>query len=111
MSKHTAENDAPAVSLDQHRVDRVPTPAPGEPAITFGMDDDRITFRDQDALDEYVRGAIAEFDSLAPIVRAAVVDWNTRKGEPGDDVSAFIARALVGARVRVAPPASTGGDA
>lgn len=28
---------------------------PDNPAITFGMDDDRITFRDQEALDEYVR--------------------------------------------------------
>jgi hypothetical protein len=28
------------------------------PAITFGLDDDRITFRDQAALDEYVIGAI-----------------------------------------------------
>lgn len=35
-------------------------PAPGEPAITFYMDDDRITFRDQAALDEYVAGAILD---------------------------------------------------
>lgn len=35
-------------------------PAPGEPEITFGMDDDRITFRDQAALDEYVAGAMFE---------------------------------------------------
>lgn len=35
-------------------------PAPGEPAITINMDDDRITFRDQAALDEYVLGYLSE---------------------------------------------------
>lgn len=49
---------------------RAPRPAPGEPAITFGMDDSRITFRDQAALDEYVAGALAEVVALVPIFEA-----------------------------------------
>lgn len=48
-------------SLDQRRAERDESlPAAGEPAITFGMDDDRIMFRDQAALDEYVAGAMLE---------------------------------------------------
>lgn len=35
---------------------------PDEPVITFYMDDGRIIFRDQDALDEYVAGAILEYE-------------------------------------------------
>ncbi len=35
-------------------------PMPGGPAITFGMDTDAITFRDEAALDEYIAGAILE---------------------------------------------------
>ena len=58
---HSAERDAAVASLDQRRAKRNESlPTPGEPAITFGMDDDRITFRDQAALDEYVAGAILE---------------------------------------------------
>ena len=50
---------------DEFRIENVRSatahlPATGEPAITFGMDDERITFRDQAALDEYVAGAILE---------------------------------------------------
>ena len=37
------------------------TPTPGgPPAIEMSMDDDRITFRDQEALDEYVTGALGD---------------------------------------------------
>lgn len=61
MSEHSAEKDAAVASLDQRRAKRDESlPAPGTPAITFGMDDDAITFRDQAALDEYVAGAILE---------------------------------------------------
>jgi hypothetical protein len=53
------------VEDDEFRIENVRSavehlPASGEPEITFDMDDERITFRDQAALDEYVAGAILE---------------------------------------------------
>lgn len=61
----------------QHRAERVPSPEPGEPSIAFGMDDDRITFCNQAALDEYVRGAIAE--TTAPALEAADIESDARE--------------------------------
>lgn len=56
---HNADSDAGVRSLAQHRTKRnEQVPTPGEPLITFYMDDDRITFRDQSVLDEYVADAI-----------------------------------------------------
>lgn len=57
----SAEKDSGVTNLDQRRAKRDEiAPESGEPAITFYMDDDQIMFRDQMALDEYVRGAREE---------------------------------------------------
>jgi hypothetical protein len=104
----SAEDDAAVVDLDQHRAQRVPMPAPGEPAITFGMDDDRITFRDQAALDEYVRGSSAEIDAttLVKAIRMAIIAWNTLgPGKAFADAAEFIAAWLV--ENKVYPPEGT----
>lgn len=52
-----------ADDLAARREARAPLPGDGTPAIEFGMDDERIIFRDQPALDEYVRGALADTET------------------------------------------------
>jgi len=46
----------------------------------------------------------AEIDALLPIVRAAVVAWNSRTDDDPDDVSAYLTGFLVARGVCVTPP-------
>lgn len=68
----SAESDAGVASLAQHRADKRPTSLPRDrvPAITFFMDDDRIIFRDEAALDEYVAGVLAPVQALVRVFEA-----------------------------------------
>jgi hypothetical protein len=55
----------------------VPLPAdPDNPAITFGVDDPRITFRDQETLDEYVRAAHGAVSKTPNDVQRIVNAWD-----------------------------------
>lgn len=76
------------IDLNSRRETRTPEPD-GEPDIRMPMDSDRIIFRDQAALDEYVAGALATVTdqrdkALAQLERVtALADQWTYKGEFG----------------------------
>lgn len=76
---HLSENVTPLFGREH-----VPQPA-GEPIITFGMDDDRITFRDEDALREYVAGAVADWLSATDPVGKGAREWRSYLAQAWDE--------------------------
>jgi hypothetical protein len=74
------------------RLEQVPMPADGPPAITFGWDEDSpVTFRDMATLDEFIAEACARRESeaaekaLAPIEGLLASFGHVRDEDHGDD--------------------------